>query len=131
LEAGRRPDLIVHVEPPVTIDVSITDVLLTGDDALDKRAKEKHAHYDGFAARVGVDFVPFVLSTYGAAHPECETFIRKVSRGVPSNLRAALRRKVVVAVQHALLIANAKVARTAAERASNVHTNSRWWSCGR
>jgi hypothetical protein len=129
LERGRRPDLIVLSAPPITVDVSVTDPLLVGPEALAKRAQQKHEHYDDFARRIGVAFFPLIFETYGAVHPECDAFVRKVALDLPHALRGLFRRRVVVAIQHALLTGNAQVARTAAERALGHDTHaSRWWS---
>jgi hypothetical protein len=119
----------VHTTPPITIDVSITDPLKVGEGALNTKAAEKHQHYDAFAERLGVLFYPFVLETYGTSHAECDLFVRKVASELPTPLRGPFRKRLVVAVQQALLIGNAQVARSAAERTLN-HASSatRWWA---
>lgn len=51
LHPTLRPDLLVSVVPPVLIDVSIVcPVLAASDLAVDTRATEKSAKYDGMAS---------------------------------------------------------------------------------
>lgn len=128
LERGLRPDLLVHATKPITIDISVTDPVAVGEDALSKRAGEKHAHYDAFAGRIGVHFFPVVLEAYGAAHAECDIFLNTAARELPAGLRATFRRRTIIAIQAALLVGNARVVRAAIDRCLRMTSDLRWWT---
>jgi len=124
LSASLIPDLYIVCFPfPVIIDVTVVDsVKAMDDEALQKAASEKREKYVKLADQLGLRFFAVVIDTYGAVHPETESFIRQVLSGtVPEAMRPGFRSSMMTAIQHALLKGNSEVVDHAVERLREYH----------
>jgi hypothetical protein len=126
LSRTLRPDMIVHISPPVLIDVSVTDPVLLGNpDAVDKRAAEKHSKYGEMADAHSMRFFPVVVDTYGREQRDVLKFVTLLSRNLPFGVQSDFVRAMHEAIQVSLLTGNVRVVTQASARVRQLAT--RWW----
>jgi hypothetical protein len=105
---ANRPDLVLHLLPPIAIDVTIVCSDTESRKEVKDAAQEKRKKHEGAVTRLGHTFIPFAMDVHGYRDPSCFQFADAVSRQLPIHLQRSFRFDLAHAVSRALAVKRAE-----------------------